>query len=46
MISAISIDAEQLFGQELSNKLITERNALQFNYPQSTTDICVMLFKI
>ncbi|WP_146239554.1 DUF4882 family protein [Acinetobacter baumannii] len=25
---------------------ITDRNALQFNYPQSTTDICVMLFKI
>ncbi|EOW4375431.1 DUF4882 family protein [Acinetobacter baumannii] len=30
----------------MSNKLITDRNALQFNYPQSTTDICVMLFKI
>ncbi|EOD4267952.1 DUF4882 family protein [Acinetobacter baumannii] len=38
--SAISIDAEQLFGQELSNELITDRNALQFNYPQGTTDIC------
>ncbi|EHU3238956.1 DUF4882 family protein [Acinetobacter baumannii] len=38
--SDISIDAEQLFGQELSNELITDRNALQFNYPQGTTDIC------
>ncbi|MDY7371612.1 DUF4882 family protein [Acinetobacter oleivorans] len=38
--SAISIDAEQLFGQELSNELITDRNALQFNYPQGTTDMC------
>lgn len=38
--SAISIDAEQLFGQELSNELITDRNALQFSYPQGTTDMC------
>ncbi|MCW1284533.1 DUF4882 domain-containing protein, partial [Acinetobacter baumannii] len=38
--SDISIDAEQLFGQELSNELITDRNALQFNYPQGTTDMC------
>ncbi|MCU4423298.1 DUF4882 domain-containing protein [Acinetobacter sp. WU_MDCI_Abxb74] len=38
--SAISIDAEQLFGQELSNELITDRNSLQFNYPQGTTDMC------
>jgi len=38
--SDISIYAEQLFGQELSNELITDRNALQFNYPQGTTDMC------
>ena len=37
--SDISIDAEQLFGQELSNELITDRNALQFNYPHGTTDM-------
>ncbi|HFG6966169.1 DUF4882 family protein [Acinetobacter baumannii] len=24
----------------MSNKLITDRNALQFNYPQGTTDMC------
>ncbi|HFK9535553.1 DUF4882 domain-containing protein [Acinetobacter baumannii] len=30
----------------MSNKLITDRNALKFNYPQGTTDICVILFKI
>ncbi|HFX6246233.1 DUF4882 domain-containing protein [Acinetobacter baumannii] len=24
----------------MSNELITDRNALQFNYPQGTTDMC------
>lgn len=38
--SDISIAAEQLFGQELSDELITDRNALQYNYPQGTTDMC------
>jgi len=38
--SGISIYSNQLFGQELSNELITDRNALQFNYPQGTTDMC------
>jgi hypothetical protein len=38
--SGISIYSNQLFGQELSNELITDRNALQFAYPQGTTDIC------
>jgi len=36
----INILSTNLFGQELSNELITDRNALQFNYPQGTTDIC------
>lgn len=38
--SSISVYSNQLFGQELSNELITDRNALQFNYPQGTTDMC------
>lgn len=38
--SAIGIYSNQLFGQELSNELITDRNALQFSYPQGTTDMC------
>lgn len=38
--SGLSIYSNQLFGQELSNELITDRNALQFNYPQGTTDMC------
>ncbi|NUG52307.1 DUF4882 family protein, partial [Acinetobacter lactucae] len=38
--SGISIYSNQLFGQEFSNELITDRNALQFSYPQGTTDIC------
>lgn len=38
--SGISIDVEQLLGQELSSELITDRNALQFSYPQGTTDMC------
>ncbi|QCD18969.1 DUF4882 domain-containing protein [Acinetobacter baumannii] len=38
--SSIGIYSNQLFGQELSNELITDRNALQFNYPQGTTDMC------
>lgn len=36
----INILSTNLFGQELSNELITDRNALQFNYPQGTTDMC------
>ncbi|RSO58151.1 DUF4882 domain-containing protein [Acinetobacter lactucae] len=36
----LNILSTNLFGQELSNELITDRNALQFNYPQGTTDIC------
>lgn len=38
--SGISIYSNQLFGQELSSELITDRNALQFSYPQGTTDMC------
>ncbi|MFV5360103.1 DUF4882 family protein [Acinetobacter oleivorans] len=38
--SSIGIYSNQLFGQELSNELITDRNALQFSYPQGTTDMC------
>ncbi|NUF38647.1 DUF4882 family protein [Acinetobacter lactucae] len=40
VLSGISIYSEQSFTQELSNELITDRNALQFNYPQGTTDMC------
>lgn len=36
----INIISTNLFGQELSSELITDRNALQFNYPQGTTDMC------
>jgi len=38
--NSIGIYSNQLFGQELSNELITDRNALQFSYPQGTTDMC------
>lgn len=38
--SSIGIYSNQLFGQELSNELITDHNALQFNYPQGATDMC------
>ncbi|EPF81512.1 DUF4882 domain-containing protein [Acinetobacter gyllenbergii] len=34
------IYSNYLDGQELSSELITDRNALQFSYPQGTTDIC------
>jgi len=41
---AINANADILstsfFGQELSNELITDRNSLQFSYPQGTTDMC------
>lgn len=40
VLSSISIYSEQSFTRELSNELITDRNALQFNYPQGTTDMC------
>jgi len=36
----INILSKNLFGKEFSNELITDRNALQFNYPQGTTDMC------
>ncbi|KHO13917.1 hypothetical protein NT90_18635 [Acinetobacter baumannii] len=36
----LNILSTNLFGQELSNELITDRNALQFSYPQGTTDMC------
>ncbi|MDC4634942.1 DUF4882 domain-containing protein [Acinetobacter baumannii] len=36
----INILSTNLFRQELSNELITDRNTLQFNYPQGTTDMC------
>ncbi|MDR7015340.1 DUF4882 family protein [Acinetobacter sp. 3657] len=32
--------SDKLAGLEFSSELITDRNALQFNYPQGTTDIC------
>ncbi|MGR2824939.1 DUF4882 domain-containing protein [Acinetobacter sp. 1124_18A] len=38
--SSAGVFSEHLFGQELSTELITDRNALQFNYPQGTTDMC------
>ncbi|HGX6713477.1 TPA: DUF4882 family protein, partial [Acinetobacter baumannii] len=34
------IESTNLFGYEFSNELITDRNALKFNYPQGTTDMC------
>ncbi len=34
------IESTNLFGYEFSNELITDHNALQFNYPQGTTDMC------
>lgn len=40
VLSSISIYSEQSFTRELSNELITDRNALQFSYPQGTTDMC------
>lgn len=36
----VDIHSTNLFGQELSSELITDRNALQFSYPQGTTDMC------
>ncbi|MGE8609762.1 MAG: DUF4882 family protein, partial [Acinetobacter baumannii] len=36
----LNILSTNLFGQELYNELITDRNALQFSYPQGTTDMC------
>ncbi|MCH7306401.1 DUF4882 family protein [Acinetobacter higginsii] len=38
--SGVSIYSNHLDGQELSSELITDRNALQFSYPQGSTDIC------
>ncbi|MCU4336107.1 DUF4882 domain-containing protein [Acinetobacter dispersus] len=38
--SGVSIYSNNLDGQDLSSELITDRNALQFSYPQGTTDIC------
>ncbi|MCU4390749.1 DUF4882 domain-containing protein [Acinetobacter courvalinii] len=38
--SGVSIYSNNLDGQELSSELITDRIALQFSYPQGTTDIC------
>ncbi|MDC5040371.1 DUF4882 domain-containing protein [Acinetobacter baumannii] len=32
--------SDKLTGLEFSSELITDRNALQFTYPQGTTDIC------
>ncbi|USA45185.1 DUF4882 domain-containing protein [Acinetobacter sp. C26M] len=32
--------SDKLEGLEFSSELITDRNSLQFNYPQGTTDIC------
>jgi hypothetical protein len=32
--------SDKLAGLAFSSELITDRNALQFNYPQGTTDIC------
>ncbi|MCH7309698.1 DUF4882 domain-containing protein [Acinetobacter sp. NIPH 1852] len=32
--------SDKLAGLEFSSELITDRNALQFTYPQGTTDIC------
>ncbi|HGF9414742.1 TPA: DUF4882 family protein, partial [Acinetobacter baumannii] len=34
------IESTNLFGYEFSNELITDHNALKFNYPQGTTDMC------
>ncbi len=39
-MNGIAIYSEQLFGQELSSELITDRDDLQFIYPPDTTDIC------
>lgn len=36
----LNILSTNLFGQELSSELITDRNALKFSYPQGTTDMC------
>lgn len=38
--SFVAIYSNHLDGQELSSELITDRNVLQFTYPQGTTDIC------
>ncbi|MCU4379429.1 DUF4882 domain-containing protein [Acinetobacter haemolyticus] len=40
LFSSILMYSNYLDGQELSSELITDRNALQFTYPQGTTDIC------
>ncbi|MCH1684458.1 DUF4882 domain-containing protein, partial [Streptococcus suis] len=40
IMNGIAIYSEQLFGQELSSELITDRDDLQFIYPPDTTDIC------
>ncbi|KHN67441.1 hypothetical protein AV645_05655 [Acinetobacter calcoaceticus] len=40
VLSGISIYSEQSFTQEFYNELITDRNALQYSYPQGTTDMC------
>lgn len=37
---SVGIFSTNFFGQELTAELITDRNALQFNYPQGTTDMC------
>lgn len=38
--SSIWMYSNYLDGQELSSELITDHSALQFTYPQGTTDIC------
>ncbi|MDS7944773.1 DUF4882 family protein [Acinetobacter sp. V110_1] len=40
LYESVGIFSTNFFGQELTAELITDRNALQFNYPQGTTDIC------
>ena len=38
--SIMHISAQEAEGKELSLELITDRNALEFKYPEGTTDIC------
>ncbi|WP_436462876.1 DUF4882 family protein [Acinetobacter seifertii] len=38
--NSAGVFSEHLLGRELSSELITDRNALKFNYPQGTTDMC------
>ncbi len=38
--NSAGVFSEHLLGRELSSELITDRNALQFSYPQGTTDMC------